>query len=134
MTDEKTLREAGENYLETILSLEDENGDVRSVDVAGSLGVSRPSVNKALGVLKGMGFVEQQPYGRIRLTDEGRARAQAVFSRHETLRSFLISVLHVDMNTANEDACRMEHVVSEQTMKRLAEYIGSLGINATADE
>ena len=128
MSEEKTLREAGENYLETILSLEDENGDVRSVDVAASLGVSRPSVNKALGVLKSMGFVEQQPYGRIRLTLEGRERAKAVLQRHEILRSFLISVLKVDVETANEDACRMEHVVSEQTMKRLAEYIKALDL------
>jgi len=128
LSEEKTLREAGENYLETILSLEDENGDVRSVDVAASLGVSRPSVNKALGVLKSMGFVEQQPYGRIRLTLEGRERAKAVLQRHEILRSFLISVLKVDVETANEDACRMEHVVSEQTMKRLAEYIKALDL------
>ena len=126
MIEEKTLREAGENYLETILSLEDDKGDVRSVDVANALGVSRPSVNKALGVLKSMGFVEQQPYGRIRLTAEGRARAQAVLCRHETLRSFLVNVLNVDIETANEDACRMEHVISQQTMARLTEYIAKL--------
>ena len=126
MQDERTLREAGENYLEAILGLEGEGADVRSVDVAGVMGVSRPSVNKAMGVLKSLGFVEQQPYGRIRLTEAGRTRAREVTRRHDMLRSFLVRVLGVDPETADGDACRMEHVVSDETMARLEEYIGSI--------
>lgn len=119
---EKVLREAGENYLEAILKLEDDNHNVRSIDVATELGVSRPSVNKALGVLKKAGMVEQQPYGRINLTDLGREKALDVTQRHRLLRSFLINVLGVDAETADEDACRMEHVVSEQTMRKLTDH------------
>lgn len=117
------LHEASENYLEAILKLEDESGSVRSIDVAGALGVSRPSVNKALGVLKKAGMVDQQPYGRISLTPEGRARAMEVTRRHATLKGFLTGVLGVDERTADFDACKMEHVVSEQTMKQLTDYL-----------
>ena len=130
MEKEKGLREAGENYLEAILQLEDESRNVRSVDVANMLGVSRPSVNKAMGVLKQAGMVDQQPYGRIRLTEQGRKRGVEVTNRHQTLKLFLINVLGVDPVIADEDACRMEHVVSEETMGRLADYI--LEIKQTA--
>jgi len=123
MEDEKILREASENYLEAILKLEDENRHVRSIDVAGELGVSRPSVNKAIGVLKKMGMVEQQPYGRISLTEEGRRQANEIMLRHVTLKKFLTFVLGVDDATADVDACKMEHVVSEQTMRNLTAYI-----------
>jgi Mn-dependent DtxR family transcriptional regulator len=126
MRGEKALREAGENYLETILSLEGENGDVRSVDVANSLGVSRPSVNKALRTLKEFGYVEQQPYGRIRLTGMGRSHAEAVTDRHRVLKRFLTQVLGVDADTADEDACRMEHIVSMETMAKLSAYTEKL--------
>lgn len=121
--DELVLREAGENYLEAILELEEESGPVRSIDVANGLGVSRPSVNKAISVLKKAGMVEQQPYGRISLTEEGRRQAMAVRSRHTTIKHFLTQVLGVEEATAEEDACRMEHVVSEETMERLTSYI-----------
>ena len=124
MENNKVLREAGEDYLEAILWLETDNSkDVRSIDVANYLGVSRPSVNKAIGVLKGAGMVEQQPYGKIRLTPQGRQHAQQVAGRHETLRFFLTELLGVTAEVADEDACRMEHVVSHQTMEKLAQYI-----------
>lgn len=123
---DKVLREAGENYLEAILKLEDENQHVRSIDVASELGVSRPSVNKALGVLKKIGMVEQQPYGSISLTTLGREKAKAVMARHITLKGFLINVLGVDPETADNDACKMEHVVSEQTMDRLTSFCEEL--------
>lgn len=120
---QKVLREAGEDYLETILDLEDENHNVRSIDVANTLGVSRPSVNKAIGVLKELGYVEQQPYGSIRLTESGRQQAAEVTRRHRILRFFLIEVLGVEREIANEDACRMEHVISTQTMEKLIEFL-----------
>lgn len=123
MDNQNILREAGENYLEAILRLEDENRHVRSIDVASALGVSRPSVNKALGVLKKAGMVDQQPYGRISLTELGRETAGEVLHRHLTLRTFLTKILGVDAETADEDACRMEHVISEETMDKLIDYL-----------
>jgi len=120
--EKKVLREAGEDYLEAILKLEDENQHVRSIDVAGELGVSRPSVNKAMGVLKKAGMVDQQPYGRISLTVQGRQKAAAVARRHQTLKKFLTNVLGVDEATADNEACRMEHVISDSTMKKLTDY------------
>jgi DtxR family Mn-dependent transcriptional regulator len=117
------LREASENYLEAILKLEEISGPVRSIDVANLLGVSRPSVNKAVSVLKKAGMVEQQPYGRISLTPLGREQAKAVDLRHKTLKRFLTKILGVEESVAEEDACRMEHVISPETMKRLTDYI-----------
>lgn len=120
------LREASENYLEAILKLEEMSGPVRSIDVANLLGVSRPSVNKAVSVLKKAGMVEQQPYGRISLTPLGREQARAVDFRHQTLKRFLTKILGVEESVAEEDACRMEHVISPETMKRLTDYIQTI--------
>lgn len=126
LMEERVLREASENYLEAILKLEDEQQHVRSIDVAGELCVSRPSVNKALGVLKKAGMVEQQPYGSISLTALGRQQAVEVMNRHQTLKRFLSKVLGVDEQTADSDACKMEHVVSPQTMAKLTAFIDKL--------
>lgn len=126
MTEETNLREASENYLEAILKLEDEDKNVRSIDVANELGVSRPSVNKAIGVLKKEGMVEQQPYGRITLTEQGRRCASAVTKRHKNLKRFLTDILGVEDATADNDACKMEHVVSYETMDKLVIYLKNL--------
>lgn len=120
------IRESGEDYLEAILQLEDDSGQVRSVDVANKLGVTRPSVNKAISALKEAGLVSQELYGNITLTAKGREYAKDVMERHCTLRDFLITVLGVDHEHAETDACRMEHIISDQTfdgIKRiLVEY------------
>ncbi|WRS28750.1 metal-dependent transcriptional regulator [Oscillospiraceae bacterium MB08-C2-2] len=123
---EITLREASENYLETILRLEDENRSVRSIDVATAMEVSRPSVNKAIGVLKKAEMVEQQPYGRIILTEKGRCKAMEVTHRHKLLKGFLINILKVEEPTADNEACRMEHVISDDTLNKLAKFVESL--------
>ncbi|MCI8406236.1 MAG: metal-dependent transcriptional regulator [Oscillospiraceae bacterium] len=107
-----------EDYLEAILALE-QDGSARSVDVAASLGYSRASVSRAMGILKREGFVDQEPYGLIRLTERGRARAKAVRRRHELLKYYLLHILEVDDKTAEEDACRMEHVISDQTLQQI---------------
>ncbi|WP_312642976.1 metal-dependent transcriptional regulator [Hydrogenoanaerobacterium sp.] len=117
------IREAGEDYLEAILQIENENDCVRSVDVANRLGVSRPSVNKAIGILREAGMVEQQPYGDIRLTEQGRERAQVVSRRHALIKGFLVEVLRVEESVAEQDACKMEHAVSDQTMTRWAQFV-----------
>jgi Mn-dependent transcriptional regulator len=117
------IRESGENYLETILELESGLGVVRSIDVAKHLCVSRPSVNKAMNILREAGMVEQERYGTLTLTEEGRRRAEKVKSRHELLFAFLSKVLGIDAETAAADACRIEHVVGEKTIEALTDFI-----------
>ncbi len=120
---QKILHEAGENYLEVILELEQFGEKVRSVDIAAKMGVSRPSVNKAMQALKEAGMVEQQRYGAVVLTERGRVRALEVTKRHKMLKGFLRDVLHVSEQNAEQDACRMEHVISEETAEKLTAFI-----------
>jgi len=114
---------SSENYLEVIYDLAREGCPVRSVDVAKRMGVSKASVNKAVGVLREAGLVEQELYGSIELTADGLKQAKEVTNRHLTIRRFLTEILGVDEETADNDACRMEHVVSEKTMHAWAEYV-----------
>lgn len=123
-----TITSSQEDYLERIydLSLIDEH--VRSIDVARALNVSRASVNKSLGGLRDEGYIEQEPYGTITLTKKGRAIAKEVRTRHNALRAFLTEVLKVDYETADIDACEMEHAISKHTADRLYAYLKDLGI------
>lgn len=114
---------ASENYLEVIYELSQAGNPVRSVEVAKRMGVSKASVNKAIGVLRGVGLVEQELYGSIELTPEGLERAKEVMQRHQTIKRFLIEILGIDEQTADDDACRMEHVVSEKTMRAWSDYV-----------
>ena len=117
------LRESGEDYLEAILNIETTKGVVRSVDVANHLGVSKPSVSRAMCVLKNAGYIEQETYGDISLTEKGRKRAQGILRRHITLTAFFTDILGVNEETASEDACRVEHVLSQETMDKLTEFL-----------
>lgn len=112
-----------EMYLETVLLLEKDADVVRLTDVANKLGVSKASANRAQGVLKDAGFIMHKRYGTISLTDKGREAANEVYSRHVMFKEFLMNVLDIDEKTAEQDACRMEHVVSEETMKKLTEFL-----------
>ena len=113
------LQESGENYLETILLLEMRNGTVRAVDIANELGYSKPSVTRAMGVLKKAGLVDQELYGTIQLTEAGRKRANEIYDRHVLIKEFLMTVLSLDARTAETDACRIEHIVSQTTIDRI---------------
>ena len=115
-----------ENYLETVLVLEKDDPAVRLTDIANRLGVSKASANRAQGLLKKAGLIEQERYGTITLTVKGRRAANDVYMRHRVIKEFLIKVLHINEETAERDACRMEHVVSKETMARLAEYMGGM--------
>lgn len=125
------LTSAGEDYLEAIYCILLEHpgdGSVRSVDVSERLDVSKASVNKALTALKEGGFVDQTRYGRVELTETGREYAAQVWRRHRMLRTFLTVELGVADEVANEEACLMEHALSEDTTQRLMSYLERQGI------
>lgn len=111
-----------EDYLETIHLLIKDTGSACVRDVARSLGVKMPSVVKALHELKGLELVTQEPYSSIELTKKGERLAKSVLARHELLKSFLLS-LGVASDTADEDACKMEHILSAETLDKIRTYI-----------
>ena len=111
-----------QDYLELILTLSKERGSARVTDIAGSLSNAKPSVTQALNHLKSHGFVEKEPYSPVKLTSKGLRYAARIRYRHTVLHEFLVTVLKVDEETAEADACRMEHVLSEQTMEHLIAF------------
>lgn len=112
---------SGEDYLEAIYVLGG-RGDVKSAAVAQMLRVSPPAVNRAVSELAARGLVDKKSYGRITLTAEGAQAAESVWSRHRLLHDFLISI-GVSESTAAVDCCKIEHFVSEETVKRLSEFM-----------
>ena len=116
------LYESGENYLETILILYNKGVSVRSVDVATYLDVSKPSVSRAMGILKNGGFIEVASDGYITLTADGREVAERIYERHTVLTKWLMD-LGVDEKTASEDACKLEHDISSVSFEKLKEHI-----------
>lgn len=117
------LTSSSQDYLEAILELESDNQPVRSIDIAEKLEVSRASVNRAMGVLKELGHVQQERYGDVLLTVSGRNAAKSVKQRHIALKGFLTTVLGVSEEVAEGDACKMEHSVSEETLEKLNEFM-----------
>ena len=116
------LQESGEMYLETIHRLSMEQQVVRSIDVAESMGFSKPSVSRAVALLKQGGYLLVNDHGHLSLTEEGKKVAEKVFERHTVLTAML-TALGVDRETASEDACRIEHVISEQTFEAIKQHI-----------
>ena len=112
-----------EDYLEAVLELAGDDNGARTTDVAAKLGVSKASVNQAMGLLVNRGLIIRERYGPVYLTEDGRDAAQAVCRRHRAIKSFLISVLGVDESVAEEDACQIEHVVSKETMAGLIDFM-----------
>lgn len=115
------LQESGEMYLETILILSQRLEHVRSLDVAEYMGFSKPSVSRAVGLLKGAGYVLMDPTGYLTLTDLGRAIAEKIYERHTTLSQLFISI-GVDEKTALEDACKVEHYISDTTFEKIKAF------------
>ena len=116
------ILESGEMYLENILVLRSKLEHVRAIDIVNYTGYSKPSISRALGLLREDGMVEVDAQGYITLTTEGEARAQNVYLRHKALTAFFCSI-GIDEQTASADACKIEHVISEQSMIKIREYL-----------
>ncbi|MGN1195406.1 MAG: metal-dependent transcriptional regulator [Acutalibacteraceae bacterium] len=117
------LQESGEMYLETIFILSKHSSCVRSIDVGEYMGYSKPSVSRAVGLLKSGGYITVEKDGGLILTDSGRKIAENIYDKHTTLTKFL-EKLGVDEKTASEDACKIEHVISDvsfEAIKKLAD-------------
>ena len=116
------LQESGEMYLETIYILTENNANVRSIDVCEYMGFSKPSVSRAVGLLKTGGYINVDKDGYLSLTDIGREVAIKMFDRHRLLTDFLIS-LGVDADVAATDACKIEHHISDESFEALKRHI-----------
>ncbi len=114
-----------QDYLKAILEITERNGLARVSDIASRLGVTKPSVTQMMDNLEKKGLVKQEPYGPVGLTASGCELAARVRERHKLLEKFLVKVLGVAPEIAQEDACMIEHVVSPQTMEKLVEYLAS---------
>lgn len=118
------LQESGEMYLETIYVLTKNSSTVRSIDVCEHMGYSKPSVSRAIGLLRNGGYVTVDGDGYLSLTAEGKEVAEKIFKRHTMLTQFLVS-LGVPQEVASEDACKMEHVISDESVEAIKNYIES---------
>ncbi len=116
------IQESAENYLETILMLGQSGQPVRSIDIVNELGFSKPSVSVAMKKLRENGYIHMDNDGHITLSDTGAEIAEKMYERHTLLSSFLIK-LGVDEKVAVEDACRIEHVISPETFRKLKEHV-----------
>lgn len=119
-----TLYESGEMYLETILVLTKNGKDVRAIDVCDYMGYSKPSVSRALGILKKSGHVIVDKNGHLFLTDEGRAVAEKIYERHKILTEVLIAI-GVSPETASDDACKIEHHISDESFEAIKKRFNS---------
>ena len=116
------IQESAENYLETILLLQQRKGSVRSIDIANELEFSKPSVSVAMKNLRQGGYIEMDAAGQIRLLPPGQAIAEAVLEKHRLMTEFLIS-LGVSPDVAAEDACRIEHVLSDESFEAIKNHV-----------
>lgn len=118
------IRESGEMYLENILLLSRKKPDVRSIDIVNTTGYSKPSISRAVGVLKKDGMITVDESGYIRLTEKGEAHAVKIYERHKLLTDFF-ERMGVAPDTAQTDACRIEHVISDETVDRIRQFMAS---------
>ena len=120
------LQESGEMYLETILVLSKQKSGVRSIDVCEHMGFSKPSVSRAMSILKQGGYVQADHDGYLTLTEAGREVAEKIYERHTILTKFLTAI-GVDEETASEDACRIEHHISDKSFAAIKKQVESEG-------
>lgn len=120
------IQESGEMYLETILQISKEKPVVRAIDICDRMGFSKPSVSRAVGILKSQGFIDVNESNHLTLTEIGRETAEKILERHEMLTK-MFEAIGVDHETAQEDACRIEHVISDTTFEAIKKHIGTIG-------
>ncbi len=118
------LHESGEMYLETIYILSKDKPDLHAIDISEYMGYSKPSVSRAVGILKKDGYITVDEHLHIRLTDTGKKIAKKIYERHNVIAELLCSI-GVDSKTALEDACRIEHVISDKSFAELKRYMKS---------
>lgn len=116
------LQESGEMYLETILVLSNKQKPVRSIDVVDYMGFSKPSVSRAMSILKSGGYITVEANGHITLTDSGLEIAEKIYARHKMLTEFLVA-LGVSEDVASEDACKMEHDISDESFEAIRKHV-----------
>ena len=122
------LQESGEMYLETILILTNRMSFVRSIDVVEYMGFSKPSVSRAVNLLKNENYITVDRDGCLRLTESGREIAERIYESHRLLTKLLVS-LGVNETTAQEDACKIEHDISDETFYAIKNYLNRQGIS-----
>lgn len=115
------LQESGEMYLETIYVLSKKSSAVRSIDVCEYMGFSKPSVSRAMGLLKNAGYVETDENGYLSLTSSGKELAEKIYERHTVISELLVK-LGVSEETASEDACKIEHHISDETLEAIKRF------------
>ena len=120
-----SIHESGEMYLEAILVLSQKNGFVRSIDVSEYLGYSKPSVSRAVGILKNGNYIVVDKDGSLTLTESGKEIAEKIFERH-TVLSKLLTKMGVSEETATADACKMEHAISDESFEAIKRYMADL--------
>ena len=116
------IHQSGEDYLETILTLQQQKGQVRSVDVAAELRYSKPSVSIAMKKLREQGYVHMDENGLLTLTQAGKTVASGVYERHKTLKRMLM-LMGVSETDAAEEACKLEHAISDSTLEKIKQYL-----------
>ena len=117
------MHESGEDYIETIYLLKKKKGMVRSIDVANELNFSRPSVSRAVGLLKDDGLLTVEDVGELVLTELGLRKAKSVYEKHTNLTKFLMLTAGVNEDIAETDACRIEHIISPETFKGIKKFL-----------
>lgn len=116
-----------EDYLEVILHLSDQSDGAKISDIAQRLDIAKPSVSQAIAVLKADGFVSQQPYGPVQLTDKGWVRAKQIWHKHQIIRDYFIEILKVSPEIADRDACMIEHLISEESFEKMEARLKEAG-------
>lgn len=117
------ISEALEDYLEAIYIFSQKKPSVRITDIALSLGISKPSVNRAVNTLKNQGLVTHEPYGDVILTEKGREMGLCLYTRRKMIKKFLISVLDLTHDDAEKEACQIEHNISKSTVDKMISFM-----------
>jgi DtxR family Mn-dependent transcriptional regulator len=122
----KNMTPSKEDYLKTIFELSDDEQGIRSIDIADALGVSKASVSNMTGILKREGYVDKKKYGTVTLTESGKKLAEKIKRRYELIERYLHHVLGVEAAIATTDACRIEHLISAETVLQMARNLKKL--------